>query len=427
MTYHNAIKYIKNAPNVAQKSASARERIERLLEMLGSPQRRIKYVRLAGSNGKSISAQMMTSILNEAGILSGSLTMPLLSELRENIKIGGTPISMEETVKFTELVVKAVADINAEDKASDPERRTVFTPTAHEIMLCIAMLAFLERGCRLVFIESEHSADDPSKFLPTPLSAIICGAIPSEDKNEIAKIRSYIQKGLTEITSVPQDPSAYRIIANTCHNANCRLTISMPTNAQISSLNLRGTAFTYKGNEYRLKICGRFQVANAILAIESSEMLIRNGFKISKQSIINGLANASLPSKFEILSISPTIIVDSTHMPIAIETVSDSMAELQQFTGTRVRLCLTDEELCPQYTDALLRRGYEIESIISLPRADSDDQEARESDDITVCKTPKLAARASLKELDPSLMLLVSGKADLSKKIRYEILSILGF
>ena len=427
MTYHNAIKYIKNAPNVAQSSTSAKERIERLFKMLGNPQKRIKYIRLAGSNGKSISAQMMTSILNDAKILSGSLTMPLLSELRENIKIGGTPISMDDTVRFTELVVKAVSDINAEDKASDPERKAVFTPTAHEIMLCIAMLAFLEKGCKLVFIESEHIADDPSKFLPSPLSAIICGAIPSEDKNEIAQIRSYIQKGLTEITSVPQDPSAYRIIASTCHNANCRLTISMPTNAQISSLNLRGTVFTYKGTEYKLKICGRFQVTNAILAIESSEMLIRNGFKISKQSIIDGLAKASLPSKFEILSISPTIIIDSTHMPIAIETVSDSMAELKCFTGNKVRLCLTDEELCPQYTEALLQRGYEIESIISLPSSDSDEKVADQAQGITVCKTPKLAAKAALKELDTNSMLLVSGKADLSKKIRYEILAILGF
>ena len=87
MTYHNAIKYIKNAPNVTPKNSSARERIERLFKMLGDPQKKIKYIRLAGSNGKSVCAQMMTSILNCAKILSGCLTMPLLSELRENVRI----------------------------------------------------------------------------------------------------------------------------------------------------------------------------------------------------------------------------------------------------------------------------------------------------------------------------------------------------
>ena len=119
MTYHNAIKYIKNAPNVTPKDSSAKERIERLYKALDNPQRQIKYIRLAGSNGKSVCAQMMTSILNCAGILSGSLTMPLLSDLRENIKISGVPITMEETVRFTELVVKAVSEINEEKKLTD--------------------------------------------------------------------------------------------------------------------------------------------------------------------------------------------------------------------------------------------------------------------------------------------------------------------
>ena len=424
MTYHNAIKYIKNAPNVTPKNSSARERIESLFKALGDPQKKIKYIRLAGSNGKSVCAHMMTSVLNSANILSGCLTMPLLSDLRENIKIGGVPLSIDDTVYFTEKVSRAVAAINENIKANSPDTKAIFAPTSHEIMLCIAMLAFCEKSCRLVLIESDHSTEDPSRFLSTPLSTIICGAIPSDDNEEIAKIRSYIQRGITEIISVPQNPDAFAVIAKTCHNANCRLTISMPTNAKISSLNLRGTIFTYKGNEYKLKICGRFQVTNAILAIESSKMLIRNKFKITNQNIIDGLSSTSLPSKFEIISISPTIIIDSTHTPIAIEMVSDSMAELKSFTGNKVRLCLTDEELCPQYTDALLQRGYEIESIISLP---SPDEDVAHDTAISICKTPKLAAKKVLTDISDDLILLVSGRSDLAEKIRYEMLSIMGF
>ena len=427
MTYHNAIKYIKNAPNITPKDSSARLRIERLFDALGNPQRRIKYIRLAGSNGKSVCAQMMTSILNSAGILSGCLTMPLLSELRDNIKIGGVSISIQETVRFTEQIARAVAKINEENKENDPSTKAVFAPTSHEIMLCIAMLVFLEKKCKLVFIESDHSADDPSRFLPTPLSAIICGAIPSEDKEEIAKIRSYIQRGLTEVTSVPQDTTAYQIIADTCQSANCRLTISMTHNAVISSLNLGGTTFKYKGLEYTLRICGRFQVANAILAIESAKMLMRNGLKISKQNIIDGLAKTTLPSKFEVVSFSPAIIIDSTYTPIAIETVSDSMAELKALTGTKVRLCLTDEALYEPYKDALLRRGYEIESVIALPSPDADELNSNVNENVIIRKTPKLAAKAAIANLSSDLFLLVTGRADLSEGIRYEMLGILGY
>ena len=429
MTYHNAIKYIKNAPNITPKDSSAKSRIEKLCSALGDPQKKIKYVRLAGNNGKSVCAQMMTSILNKAEILSGSLTMPLLSELRENIKIGGMPLSIEETTAFTEQIAKAVAAINARCEIEESEKKATFAPTAHEIMLCVALLAFVSHDCKLAFIESDHNAEDPSRFLPAPLSAIICGAIPSDDSDEISKIRSYIQRGINEITSVPQDQGAYAIIASTCHSANCRLTISMPQNAKISSLNLRGTKFSYKGFEYALNICGRFQVTNAILAIESAEMLIRNGYKIKKTDIADGLLAVTLPSKFEVLSILPTIIVDSTYSPIAIETVSDSMAELKDITGAKVRLCLPYGELCEQYIDALTRRGYIIESIVALSLLDDSDEHASElcGIPITVCKTSKLTAKKALFELCADTTLLVSGKANVTEKIRYEILSILSF
>ncbi len=425
MTFHNAIKYIKNSPNITPKDSSAKKRIDTLLSLLGNPQKKIKYIRLAGNNGKSVCAQMMTYILNESKILSGSLTMPLHSELRENIKIGGQIISMDEIVRYTEAIVKAVAQIN--ESAEQSGAHKVFAPTAHEIMLCIALLAFENHKCQLVFIESDQNTDDPSRFLPIPLSAIICGAIPSDNKDEIAKMQSYIQRGLTDVVSVPQDAEAFKIIQSTCHAANCRLTISVPQKASVTALNLGGTKFNYKGNDYALRICGRFQVTNAILAIEASSVLSRNGYKIEQNHIVQGLQKTALPSKFEVLSVSPTIIIDSTYAPIAIETVCDSMEELKQFTGNRVRLCLTTEELCEQYEIALKSRGYEIESIISLPSPYADETEGCIYDGATICKTPKSAAKAALSELSPNLTLLVSGRTNLSEKIRYEILSILGF
>ena len=424
MTYHNAIKYIKNAPNVTPDDSLAKERITKLCEAIGNPQKKIKYVRLAGNNGKSVCACMITSILNKAGICSGALTMPLLSEIRENVRINGEPISIEETAKFTEQVSKAVLSINSSSKDT-----AIFAPTAHEIILCIALLAFVAHDCKLALIESEHNSGDPSRFLPIPISAIICGTIPSDDQEEISKIYSYIQRGVNEAISIPQDHKAFKIIETACHKANCRLTISVPKKAIVTSLTLGGSHFTYKNAEYSLRICGRFQVTNAILAIESCEMLVRNGYKIEKSHIKSGLLSLSLPSKFEIISISPTIIIDSTYAPIAIETVSDSMSELKHLTGTKVRLCLPFNELCEEYTEALTKRGYDIESIVALSVFDGEDisQSEIHSIPLTVCKTPKLAAKKALENLNSDTILLVSGKANVSEKIRYEMLGILSF
>lgn len=423
MTYHNAIKYIKTAPNTTPAEESSKERVATLLRELGDPQRKIKYLRLAGNNGKSVCAQMLTSILNEAGICNGSLTMPLRAELRENVRVNGVPLSIAETVSYTEQVARAVASINA---TANTDGAKAFAPTSHEIMLCIALLHFIASGCKLALIECDHSADDPSRFLPVPLSAIICGAIPSNDTAEISKIRSYVQRGISEITSVPQDQGAYGIIAQTCHSVNCRLTISMPQNAKISAINLRGTTFSHKGIEYKIRICGRFQVANAILSIESAEMLTRNGYSISKEHVRDGLLNVTLPSKFEIVSISPTIIIDSTHSPIAIETVSDSMAEFKPITGSKVRLCLPYGELCEQYVSALESRGYEIESIVAFAQ-DGVTYAKKLSQPLTVCKSIKQTVKSALSKLDSSNLLLVSGESDFSDAVRYEALSLLGF
>ena len=317
MTYHNAIKFIKNSPNVAPKESASAERINKLFAALGNPQKKIRYVRLAGNNGKTVCARMLISILNSAGIKNGCLSMPIYAEPRDNIRINGEPITMEETVCYAEQICAAVAEINS--SASDGE--DTFYPTASEIMLCIALLAFVEHKCELCMLESDHNGEDPSRFMPHPFGAVICGRIPSGDKNEIAKIRSYICRGIQEIVSVPQNQEAYSLISETCFSVNCRLTLPAKNKFEIEKLTLSGTDFKYKDSEYSLHLCGKFEINNALVSIEAAEMFIRNGYKIDRAHVQQGIAEVKAPCKFEVLSLSPVIIADSTHSKIAIGAV----------------------------------------------------------------------------------------------------------
>lgn len=427
MTYHNAIKFIKNAPNIVPKKDSAQERILALCNALGNPQKKIKYIRLAGSNGKTVCAKMIISILNKAGILCGCLSMPIYSEIRENVRIGGEPISMEDTVEYVSAVKSAVAQINAEKEEGDG---SIFSPTAHEILLCVALLAFCDKKCSVCIIESDHNGEDPSRFLPAPFAAIICGSIPNEDRDrqDIYKIRSYICRGVREIISAPQNTDAYKVIADTCSSVNCRLTIAAKNKIEIERLTLRGTEFSYKGTKYSLRVCGKFQTVNALVAIESAEMLVRLGYSISREQICAGLSAVSMPCKFEILSLSPIIIADSTHTPIAIEAVCDSLADFKDITGDKIRLCLPDGELIPYYIDALSKRHYRISAISALADASVSDEEHGEiSIPHTLSKTVKATARAALSELDSDTVLLISGPSNFTRALRYELLSILGF
>ena len=432
MTFHNAIKYIKNAANGSAQSVKF-ERVRLLCEYLGDPQKRIRYVRLAGNNGKTLCGGMLVSILKKANIRAGYLAMPIRADIRENIVIDSTPISMEDTVKYTQKAVEAIARINTALKASaisedgtllpDPEP---FMPTSNELLLAIALTAFCDKDCELCLIESDHAGNDPSLFMPAPFSTVICGTIPSDDKKEIARIRSYVTRGVQEIVSAPQNQDAYKILSDTCAAVNCRLTLALKSATTVERLSLRETEFSYKGNRYSLNLCGKFQTVNAAVVLETAEMLERRGFAVSEDAIRGGLARLDIHSRFEVISSTPFIIADSTHTPIAIETVCDSMADFKQITGSEVRLCLPKGELLGLYYNALVSRGYTVRDIVTL-----DEERSAEVDDlpcsVTHCKTVKATAKASLAELGKDTVLLISGRSSFTERIRYEILGILGF
>lgn len=423
MTYHNAIKYIRSAPNIEPSESSVSDRISKLCEALGNPQKKIKYVRLAGSNGKTVCARMLISILSKAGIVNGCLSMPVYDEIRDNIRIGGEPISMEELVGYVERLCAAVSSINS---SSDGEAQA-FRPTVNEIMICLALLAFVDHNCQLCIIESDHNSEDPSRFIYPPLAAVICGRIPDSDTREISKMRSYICRGVREIISAPQNQEAYKVISDTCFSVNCRLTLPARNRFVINKLSLRGSEFSYKDNDYSLRVCGKFQTMNALVVIETAEMLIRCGYDISRENIKDGLASVTTPCKFEILAISPTIIADSTHSAIAIGAVCDSLADFKDQTGTRIKLCLPEGDLVPQYVDAINKRGYSIEKISAL----ASDKESTPNYDysfpVNVLDTVKRTVKDALADLDNECTLLISGPANFTRTLKYELLATLGF
>lgn len=439
MTLHNATKLLKNAPSSTGKKYNF-ERIRALSAQLGNPHKLINYVRLAGSNGKTVCGEMLTDAVKESGYTVGYLSMPLRDDARQNIRIGSEILSINT---FTELCAETVAAAAAvrdhardrlaqllENPADINESEEILnelselTPTQNEILLSIALLAFKKEKCDLCIIECEHRGEDPSKFLPPASAVMICGAIPSDSDKEISRIRSYIGRGIGEIVSVPQNAEAFKIISDTCFEAGCRLTVPQRSELSIEKANLRGTSFIYKGLNYELGLCGRFQVFNAIAVIEALSMLERMGFNISHENTSAAFAKLKISSKFEVLSALPFIIADSTHSPIAIETISDSLAEFQSITGEKIYLCLPYGEIADNFISALKKRNYDIKGVVLY----SENDVTVANDGMTfVFNTHKAAAKKSLELLERDSLLFISGTHNFTGKIRREILAKLGF
>ena len=401
MTYLNAQKYITAAP-----TEPVADQLSALLSALGNPQRRLRYVRLAGSNGKTVCAEMLSAILRETEHSVGALRMPIRADQRENVCINGTPISMAEFSSHMSEIKRIITEQQ-------------LTLTGNELILATALCAFRDAGCRFCLIECNHQGSDPSVSLPPPISAVICGTIPSDDASEISRVRSYISRGTEEVISAPQNPEAYRIISDICYSASCRLTLPTRTAVSVDRTNLRGVDFTYKGKSYSLNVCGSFQVTNAVIVIEIVEMLERKGFAIGREAVRRGFAALKLPCKFEVISLSPLIIVDSTHTPVAIRTVCDSFAEFSGAVPSEVRLCLPDKETIDSYRAELTSRGFSVERVFTC--------EATDDDSVTICKNIKSVAKAALSELSKNTVLMVSGDHSFVSPLRYELLSIMGF
>lgn len=413
MTYFNAVKFIRSAPHSEGDGRS----LVAMLARLGNPQRRIKYIRLAGSNGKTVCAEMLMSVLGNSGYNVGCLRMPVREDPRENICIRAGEVSIDD---FCYAVALVKTELEALRKEEGEENAFL---SSGEILLCTALIVFRRLHCDVSLIESDHFGDDPSLVLPPPFAAVICGTIPSSDNAEISRIRSYICRGTEEIVSAPQDSDAYKIIFDTCYDVGCRLTLPSRAEIDVKRLSFGGADFAYKGENYSISLCGRFQVLNAVLALEVIEMLVRKGFSIGHDSIAEGLRRLRLPAKVEAVSLRPLIIVDSTHTPIAVRTVCDSVAELEGRSGRAVRLCMPSAELAGEYILALADRGYTLEKVI-LPAEQASEELGG---DVIYAKNAKQLASSAIKELSRDTMLIISGNYPFVNALRRHLLDILGF
>ncbi|MBE6535332.1 MAG: hypothetical protein E7677_01745 [Ruminococcaceae bacterium] len=399
MTYLNAKKYLAGAPEHADES-----RLAELLLLLGNPQKRLKFLRLAGSNGKTVCGQMLAEVLAKTQHQVGFLRMPVGDEPRENILINNKPISFSDFARLVDTVKHTLIE-------SD------LTPTSAEIFLAVALLAFKESNCALTIIESKHHGNDPSINLPSPFAAIICGTLPDNDEAEISRIRTFVSRDIEEIISAPQNPHAYKAISDICYSANCRLTLPSRNALTVDRSTFMGADFSYKSEKYRLNVCGVFQVSNALLAIEGLEMLSRKGFAVDTAAIREGLSRLRLAAKFEVLSVSPLIIVDSAHSSAAIPTTCDALVELGSNSIKGISLCLPSSDLIAEYSTALTVRGFEIaETYTSDTNCDG----------AYVFKTPKSFVKQALPSLDKSSTLLISGDSSFVLPIRHELLNTLG-
>jgi dihydrofolate synthase/folylpolyglutamate synthase len=297
MNYLQAVGYINNLARFGSKPGL--ERIGALLDLMGNPHRALKYVHVAGTNGKGSTCAMIESVLRAAGYKTGFYISPYVYDYRERMQIGRVPIP-EDTLAGLFTSARSLAE-----SMTDPPRK-------FEIETACALKYFADQECDIVVLEVGMGGRlDATNIIDAPEAAVITSI--SYDHME------YLGDTLEKIAFEKRG-----IIKPGCAvvEASCLLP------AEIKEYSLSGTRFTYLGEEYTVPLIGAHQAQNAAAAISAVFALRERGWNISGKSLREGLSAAYWPGRFEIVRDEPLCILDGAHNIDAVSKLCDAIDAL---------------------------------------------------------------------------------------------------
>ncbi len=320
-----------------QASRLGLERIRELLERLGRPQDRLKFVHVAGTNGKGSTCAYLASILGAAGHRTGMFTSPYIERFEERIRVDGTMISPDDLRDVT-LAVREHAEAMAEE--------TDDHPTEFELMTAVALEHFARCGCDIVVLEVGLGGRlDSTNVIDAPEACVIARigldhtALLGNTLAAIAGEKAGIIKEGSAVVSWPQESEAMAVIEHAAAEHGCELRV--PDFAQLEEGAVKwedGASpfrpFSYKEwADLRTGILGSYQPQNATVALEAVDVLRGRGWRIPDEAVRAGVAQTRWPGRFEIVEggSSPdgfAIVVDGGHNPQGARALADSLAEV---------------------------------------------------------------------------------------------------
>ncbi len=340
-SYSQAIDFFKNMPHFippkdggAKKDFFSLDGELMLLEKLDRPQDKLKYVHIAGTNGKGSTTSYLASILNEASVVTGAFTSPFLYRYNEMFKVNGEDISDADFAEVFSEVKPAYDKLKADG----------IYVSEYEFLTVMAFLYFIKEGCEIVLLEvSMGGRMDTTNVIPAPLVSIITPisydhmTILGNTLTEIATEKAGIIKPGTAVVSATQESEVQKVLRDACQSVNAPLDFVEP--AQIISRDIYGQSFAVsEGLQYETTMLGTYQIDNAAVAIAAARKLADKGYNITDESIRKGIANTKWFGRFTLLSDNPPVIIDGGHNRQGAKVLRESLEAY--FLGKKITFVL---------------------------------------------------------------------------------------
>lgn len=294
-----------------------------LMEKLGSPEKELKFIHVAGTNGKGSICEMLNSILMLSNYTVGKFISPHLFQSNESICINNIQITDAEFLEYKEIFEKL-----SQDYFNETGRKV----TRFEILTSLAILHFARKQCDIVILEVGLGGLYDCTNIVNSLISVFGSisfdhtAILGNTLEEIALQKAGIIKDNSN-TVIFEQP-ALPVIENISKNKNSNLNIIKNNEISNYSFDSEFQYFDYLDyKDIAINLKGKKQIENASIVIKCIEILNKNGFNIENNNIFNGLKTVTHPARFETISNMPHIIFDGAHnenaMTNFVETVNN--------------------------------------------------------------------------------------------------------
>lgn len=315
MTFDEASEYMESLNKRGIKPGL--EGIRSLLDALGAPDFNLKFIQVAGTNGKGSTSQFVSKILQAQGYKVGVYSSPSVFNPLEIIKVNGRNISKADYARLTDIIFKA----------------NTMGCTRFEVETALAMLLFSEKECDYVVLEAGMGGLlDATNVVSTTIASVISSIgmdhmqFLGDTIDKIAFNKAGIVKSASLCITTLQDETAMKVIKKACDDKKTSLYISDYSLAKNVKFRIGETIFDYKNfKKLSIRLMGVYQIKNAALAVDTALALRESGIDISDSSIRKGLKEATVEGRFEMISNKPIFVIDGAHNEPAAIVLKESL------------------------------------------------------------------------------------------------------
>lgn len=430
MNYDEAMSYIHEVGNFG--SNYGLERTYKLLELLGNPHKKGKFIHIAGTNGKGSTTAMLVELLRERGYKVGMYTSPFLEEFEERIQINGVNIPKSILAELITRIKVAVDKVIEEGYNH---------PTEFEIITCLMLLYFAEENVDYGVIEVGLGGRLDSTNVITPILSIIT-SISFDHMNllgntlaEIAKEKAGIIKDGVPVVIYPQEEEALKSIKEKCLETKSKLTVTDLSMGkfvdvvdedniyQLVDINLDGENF-----EVKLPLLGEHQINNLLVALEAyKEICLREGIDFSKEDIKEALRKVKWIGRLEVMNKKPLVVIDGAHNIQGISKLKTNVEKYFKYKRLFLLLGILADKEVEKMVEVIVPDAYKVYSLTPLSTRAENAEELKKvidkyNNNCVAYESYDEALKCALDEADENDLILISGSlymiGDMRKKIR---------